>query len=118
MIPLHVKLEFNAFPTLLLTIAGEAVGGLGKRALKQSALEAIPHGVRLRWMVGGDLEMVSVPSFFFINNLRTKARQEKWHFHKVIVTDHELGEILRTLVLIHRELHLVRKLLEKKRLRL
>jgi len=31
--------------------------------------------------------------------------------------DHELEEILRILVLTHRELHLVRKLLEKKSLR-
>jgi len=38
-----------------LTIVG-AVGRLGKRALKQSALKDIPHGFRLWWMVGGDLK--------------------------------------------------------------
>jgi hypothetical protein len=37
---------------------GGAVGGLGQRALKQSALKAIPHGVRLWWMLGGDLRRV------------------------------------------------------------
>jgi len=48
-----------------LTIAGEAVGGLGKCALKPSALKEIPHGVRLRWMVGADLKRVSVLGFEF-----------------------------------------------------
>jgi len=57
------RLELVGDDVVIRYWKGGAVGGLGQRALKSSALKAIPHGFRLRWMVGGDLKRVSVSLF-------------------------------------------------------